>query len=509
MIRKINIIYFLFLGFLAHSSIGQESRQDYVWLFGQDDSYAPGTTGYLIDFNSDDGTFVSNDNGIGMSSANSSVCDKDGNLLFYSNGCFVMNADFEMMPNGDSINYDVFIDALGINCNRGYIGFQDNLILKDPVPNDEYYFIHKPRIYNGLNTRDSFPIWYSKVDMTLDGGKGDIYKKNETLYDESNTLASYLTAIHHENSKDWWMIQPLRDDSVFAVFVIDESGVSLHSKQQAQWFFTGEKSSSGGTAKFSPDGSMYALYNITDGLLLYDFDRRTGNLNFKEQIIPFDTMDFTVFCSMEWSPDSRFIYTASTTKLHQVDTWETDVQSNGIRLIDTYNGTQDPFSTIFFLLALAPNCKIYMCPTSSTNSYHVINKPNELGKACNFNQNGLVLPETSSLGSMPNFPRYRVDEEIKCDPTITSTNDQSYTIGELHVYPIPSRGRIHVELPESIRSGSLNVVNLQGQEMYKAAIEKDANDPVLDLEHCPSGIYLVYLLSDEGIVFRQLISVVE
>lgn len=155
-------------------------------------------------------------------------------------------------------------------------------------------------------------------------------------------------------------------------------------------------------------------------------------------------------------------------------------------------------------------CKVDMSMDGGKGDVFLKNQvPNELGKACNFNQNGLVLPETSSLGSMPNFPRYRVDEEIKCDPTITSTQDQSYTIGELHVYPIPSRGRIHVELPESIRSGSLNVVNLQGQEMYKAAIEKDVNDPVLELEHCPSGIYLVYLLSDEGIVFRQLISVVE
>lgn len=39
-----------------------------------------------------------------MEGSNTGMCDKEGNLLFYSNGCKVVNAKGEVMQNGDSIN---------------------------------------------------------------------------------------------------------------------------------------------------------------------------------------------------------------------------------------------------------------------------------------------------------------------------------------------------------------------------------------------------------------------
>ncbi|MCB0611272.1 MAG: hypothetical protein KDD12_26355, partial [Lewinella sp.] len=39
-----------------------------------------------------------------MEGSNTSICDKEGNLLFYSNGCLVVNAAGEVMENGDTIN---------------------------------------------------------------------------------------------------------------------------------------------------------------------------------------------------------------------------------------------------------------------------------------------------------------------------------------------------------------------------------------------------------------------
>jgi len=57
-----------------------------------------------------------------------------------------------------------------------------------------------------------------------------------------------------------------------------------------------------------------------------------------------------IFSSVEWSSKSRFLYIAIDDELWQVDTWEADLK-NGKVLIDRWNGVQDPFSTIFFLMA--------------------------------------------------------------------------------------------------------------------------------------------------------------
>jgi len=155
-----------------------------------------------------------------------------------------------------------------------------------------------------------------------------------------------------------------------------------------------------------------------------------------------------IFSSVEWSSKSRFLYIAIDDELWQVDTWEADLE-NGKVLLDRWNGVQDPFSTTFFLMALASDCKIYMCSGSSTNTYHVINKPNERGTECDFVQQGIRLPFVSASATMPNFPRFRVDEDDKCDPLITSIfGDDIYYQRDMTVYPNPVRDVLTVEIAE-------------------------------------------------------------
>ncbi len=484
---------------LAHIASAQ-TKQDYICLFGQDMS-SSGFNGYIFDFNIPDEQVIEHDNNIGIGKANTSICDKDGNLLFYMNGCAVMNKDFEMMPDGDRLSYNVIWQLLNLRCNDGTVGsFQDHITLTDPADEDEFYILHKPKIFNGIGLTDSLPLWYSKVDMTREGGLGDVVLKNKVFDSSVRFLSSYLTAINHENGEDWWVIQAPIDDSVFHTYMIDSDGFRLDQIQNSDYFFTLSHTSASGTAKFSPDGTKYAMYNEVDGLLIYGFDRSTGYLNFQERIIPYVHTGPSIFCSVEWSPNSRFIYTASSQFLHQIDLWEENVQENGIRLIDTYNGTQDPFSTTFFLMAQAPDCKIYMCPTSGTRSYHVIKKPNELGTACEFVQNGVKLPQQSNFGGMPNFPRFRVDEEEKCDPTLTSVfGDAVYYRRDLTVYPSPSDGRYTIEVPDGFDRGQLSVINLDGQIVENKEISSGTLSVTVDITRYPSGYYHVELYPDENV----------
>jgi hypothetical protein len=472
---------------LSITSSEAQHKEDYIWMLGFN------TIAFKMDFNKNplalEETFIAN--AYSFDSNNASICNADGELLFYTNGCAVLNRDFEVMPNGDSLNFDIYMELSGWdNCEYGYLGIQDIMILPDPSDQEGYYIIHKPRMWEDNDVQSD--IWISYVDMSLDGRMGDVVYKNVPIY-TGEPLSSYLTAINHSNGKDWWIIQGVDDDSIFVTFLIDEVGVHRMEDQNSHVYFTENKTSASGTARFSPDGTMYAMYNEEDGLLLYDFDRNTGLVDFRDHTVTHDTSGFGIYCSVEWSPNSRFLYTASRTRLYQVDTWEEDL-SDGVRLIDSYNGTLDPFPTTFFLMAQGPDCRIYMCPTSSTNSYHVINKPDELGIACDFRQNGVKLPNTTGVASFPNFPRFRVDEDEKCDSTISLVlGEEVYYRRDLKVYPSPSTGIYTVELPDSWIAGDMMVLDIQGNIIEHRHIPYHKNIETLDITNHPAGRYNIEL----------------
>ncbi len=475
--------------------LSSQNKQDYIWMFGYDEPYDNSIDGYILNFNNKPIEPKKYPVGTKMGSNNASICDKEGNLLFYTNGCHVMDRNGAVMENGDSLNYDEWIEVLWFDdCTYGYPGHQDIMILNDPGNENEYYIIHKPRKFNGYNQKDSLPLYYSKVDLNYNGGKGKLTSKNIPFFRGKNTMVAYLTAINHANGRDWWVVQPLKDSNIYSIFLLDKEGIHKKYELSIGKDFDANASASG-TAKFSPDGTKYAYYNESDGLLLFDFDRTSGLLSNYKQVVPFDTVGSGIFCSVEWSPSSRFLYTATKTKLHQIDTWEGDLW-DGIRLIDTYNGTVDPFRTTFFLMALGPDCRIYMCSTSSTNTYHVINHPDSLGAACDFVQNGIKLPLSSYFGSMPNFPRFRVDDTEKCDPTIVSVFGLPvFYRRDLEIFPNPSSGLITVQKPEE-GSGRIMVMDMQGTLLETHPASPDDNKTTLDLSHLPPGTYLIEYYPD-------------
>ncbi|HMU04646.1 MAG TPA: T9SS type A sorting domain-containing protein, partial [Saprospiraceae bacterium] len=383
-----------------------------------------------------------------------------------------------------------WFDKLWKSCAFGYPGVQDVLLLTDPSNENGYYLFQKPNIYNAPNPT-TIAMYYSYIDQSLDNSNGVVIKKNIKYYPDEKMLRYYFTAIKHENKKDWWLIQPLVDDSTFISFLVNENGINLQPNQNTHQYFDRSRSSASGTARFSPDGTKYAIYNYYDQLHVYDFDRATGILSNhqKIEIYPPNEIDRTriVFSSVEWSPNSRFIYCSSEYKLHQVDIWASNPQNN-IQLVGEYDGTEDPLPTLFCFMVQGPDCRIYMTPKSSSWTIHVINKPNELGKACDFVQNSIRLQYPTG-GTLPNFPRFRVDEVDKCDPTITSMlGELVYYRKNLVVYPNPSTGLFTIKIPESIDRANLVVSNINGQIIYKKEIRHSIIEDV-DITNYPSGRY--------------------
>jgi len=482
------IYFFVFGLFILTDCIFGQSTSDHIWVGGYQKNFdgQGGHNMHIMDFSNDTLNTGYINGPMGILDNNASICDKDGNLLFYTNGRAVMNANHEIIENGTEINDGVWARRYWPDPTRGLPGFQDVLILPDPSSELGYYIIHKLPIYNPP-AKDSFGIRYSYVFFDISKNISKVIVKNDSFYLKNDCLWAYLTAIRHTNQKGYWILQPTLGTNILT-FLLDAKGINLVSIQDAKHLFTKEKSSSSGTAKFSPDGRMYAIYNETDNLLLYDFDRSTGKLTFKERIVPVDTSGQGIFCSVEWSPNSRYIYTATQNWLHQIDTQEPEPDKR-IVLIDTYNGTLDPFATTFFLMAQGPDCKIYMCPKSGSYSLHVINKPDVAGKACQFVQNGIKLPNSNG-GSLPNFPRFRVDETEKCNPGISSLFGESvYYRRPLQVYPNPSSGLFYFKSFSSPVDCRLFVSDIQGKILFTADLPAAQLPESVDISHLPSGRY--------------------
>ncbi len=486
-----------------------QNKQDYYWPLGYTTTLDPEFPG--LEFNFRDKPFEPGirNGDLVFDQMNASVCDKDGKLLFYTNGCAVANRNHEIMPNGEDINVGSFFnDFWGGDCIRGYPGPQEITILKDPNFNKGYYIIHKPTTYNAGQTIGRFSIdsiHYSYVDMNLDNGMGDVTEKNVNFFQDS-ILSSYLTPISQPNNQDWWIMNPVFP-SGYVVFSLTENGLELfHRLDGPTW--DERKSSSAGHARFSPDGTRYAYFNQFDGLYLYDFDRSDATLN-NEEHIPWRRPEEGIFSTCEWSPNSRFLYLAKWDTLWQLDTHAIPLES-GLEVIASRINGADPPTAQFGIAALGPDCRIYIRSKGSSTRMNVIHKPNEKGAACDFVQNSLVLPTRTNVGSFPNFPRFRVDEEEKCDPSITSIAGETvWWRRDLSVYPSPASEYVTVELPEG-KQGQIYILDMQGQMVYNQA--KVLYDERIDISDLASGIYSVEFIpkqNKERVVYTKRITVVE
>ena len=303
--------------------LSAQNKQDYYWPFGFDETFI---NGFEFDFNERPFSPSERIGELGFDQMNASICDPEGNLLMYTNGCAVANRNHQMMPNGDSINAGIFFDDFWRgDCRRGYPGPQEITILPDPANDFGYFIIHKPDSYNP-GAENPFPndsLQYTYVDLALEDGLGDVTVKNTTFF-RGRLVSNYLTPIIHPNQKDYWIINPIFP-SGFLIYYLDDQGLHNRGVHPGP-VWDPIKASSSGFARFSPDGLKYAYFNQYDGLYLYDFDREDATFS-NEQHIPGTNPLTGIFATCEWSPSSRFLYMSRADSLWQLDTWAESIES--------------------------------------------------------------------------------------------------------------------------------------------------------------------------------------
>jgi len=494
------LLAIIFIG-TSLSYLHSQKKQDYYWPMGL------GSSSFVFEYNKLPMTPDTLLSPFKFRRTMGAICDSEGELLFYSNGCRVADRRHEVMPNSDSLNFNCFYEKFfnDNDCLFGYIEKQGIAILPDPGNDEGYYIFHKPLelfLDGGIADFWQEYILYSYVDMTLNNGYGEMIVKNDTLFNRKNLQASHMAVINHSNGKDWWILQPgdIENGNRYYRILIDETGVAKIDSQAIGPIFIKDewplKSMGGGQSKFSPDGKKYAYFNLYDGLHLYDFDRSTGLLSGGQYIEWSPTDQFQSAGSVEFSPDSRLLYLTNEDELFQLDLEADDLEAS-LLLIDTWDGASDPFGTIFFMMALAPDCKIYVRPGSSSNVFHTIHNPNGRGQDCGFVQRDLQLPQTSSAGGFPNFPHFRVDEEEKCDSSITMVDGLTvFWRKDLKVYPNPVATQLTITIPDT-DSGHMRM-SRGGQILWEEVVMTGTMSIHKDISTYTSGIYELEFLPDHN-----------
>ncbi len=482
-------------------SINGQVKGDYQWIFASNASELPGHEGTVFDFNGDSLQFMYHELPKGIRNNNASLADEEGKLLFYTNGCEVFDASFQLMENGGQINPGEIHDEY---CPYDiYVGTQNSMIIPDPGNLFGYYYFHKKLqwIYEPVLDAAATELTYTYISFQQNP-LGEVTDKNVIFDSGPQYVSGFGEIIKHKNDKDWWLIEFTYDTfgGVALIFLVDEVGINLsHEIPVENPSSLDLYCSSSGQSCFSPNGELFAKNCPLTGLDVYDFDRSTGMLS------NYRNLDYPSSYGkngLSISPNSRFAYISTHDTLFQVDLWEPNL-ADGLVLIDTFDLFGDPFGNNFTHQQLGPDCRIYMNSTNGTRHIHVIDKPNEKGLACDFRQHGIELPHYISAGSLPNFPHFRVNEDEVCDPSISSLFGLPIQIDSpLKIFPNPGQEILNVE---GIKCTSFNctVKAIDGHLVYKEDFNQSESTFVIETQQWVNGIYIVSVICEDGNVYSE------
>jgi gliding motility-associated-like protein len=450
------IFFVLVIPIFCHIANAQQAN---IWYFGN----------YLgLDFNYSPSKLLLSEQAQGCDSSNdmessSTVSDKNGVLLFYTDGITVWNKNHLPMSNG-----------------RGLFGSctsTQTLITPDPGNKNRYYvFTTSPQGDDTQFPLDQKGFRYSTVDLSLDNGLGDVVDKNILL---AASTTEKVAGTLHVNKKDYWIVMHEYGSNAFNAFLITAKGIdppitsmvgSIHQGNPDQQQLRGFNAI--GQMKISPDGEKLGLTLYQDHVAeIFSFDPSSGALAEIEKLSHLGTVKLY---GLEFSPNSELIYISDGMKYiyqYSLKSKETTVLENEELFFD------NPYQ-----LQLAPDGKIYIAKYEMYN-LGVIEFPNLPGPQCSYKSKGVVFDVDGvhfSKQGLPNFISSFFYDETSVQqgpyfemPNVVTPNDDHY-----NDQFVPKRFY-------NISSIHLIVYNRWGQIVFQS----DEIDNVWGCDDEPTGVY--------------------
>jgi Secretion system C-terminal sorting domain len=502
--------FFLLFFLCAVSTLSaQNERADWVWTLGYDyfgDSV--GIDAVTFDFrgvaNGDTMKITYGLQDFEMNRPNASLCDTNGNLLVYTNGCAFGDGNRKIISASDTIN---LTNAHRVACadNDGLGGSRTVLLLPDNYNRKKKHLICQPITIFDFGLRcDS--LMYNRFEIENDSIKIDM--NDRVLYTgamdeitDSSVLFQHLSACLHGNGKDWWIIHPFNNSKTFSTYRIGKEKIELELEQNIAKFPFSTRENATGNSVFSPDGTKYVLYSITSDVQIFNFDRCTGVLSNPIHIAIQDSADTRYGAGCAISNNSRYLYVASTFHIYQFDLLASNIEASKTTVAywDGYVDEDPLFRLLFNQAQLAPDNKIYVTSTGGRTNFHVIEYPDSAGLACKVVQHKQMLKTAISSG-LPNFPYFRLGKWTgsPCD-TIKSVSTtlpeeqsayfmlrpnpaNSYTVADLFVQSVS------IDQPLT-----LEVYSIAGQTLNSSLLSHQTTMHRIETESLPNGVYFVSL----------------
>lgn len=410
--------YVNFLLFILFSHAISAQGETSNWYFGNNAG---------ITFNNDGTVTPITGSRISTFEGCASISGAVGNLLLYTDGITVYDRNHEVMQNGNGLYGDPSSTQSAI------------VVQKPQDPNILYIFTVDTATFEddpdrGLN--------YSVVDLSLNGGNGAITQKNVNLLED---CSEKITAVLKNCSDESIWVVTLASENgepapfnTYHAFEVSTAGVDPTAVKST--FSSLEILDPRGNLKFSADGKKLASANMAFGLYLYDFDNATGVIS-NQELIPVRATNKIPY-GLEFSSNHRFLYVHSSNNLpaleengHQSSLLQYDLTAPNIPASEI---EIDRRSIYRGALQLGQNGKIYRTIAQNyvegTSYLGVIENPNELGDAANYNHNAVFLGTGTVTQGLPPFIQSYFDRAaiIKNADGTTSTS-QTVCAGEQFV----------------------------------------------------------------------------
>ena len=380
------------------------------WYFGQN-------AGLQFDISSGTVTAVTNGQ-LSTLEGCTSISDTDGNLLFYSDGRTIWNANHQPMPNAS--------EAFGTGLKGDDSSTSSGLIVPKPQDLTQYYIftVDEPHHFNSSafpNENDDDGVndglMYSLVDITLEGGLGNVVdtEKNVPLitYDETNPTevefkcSEKITAVKADDCSSFWVITHFTNK--FYAFKVDINGVDttpVISEVGPEVPVSGYRRNALGYLKASPDGTKLVAAHFgfatgfaqdaPGGVYLFDFDNDTGIVSNSVELVGPQSNSSPY--GVEFSAENTKVYA----------TLGIGAQGNGTSQLVQWDLLSDNIPASQNLISLSNNIsagalqlgldqRIYRARLDFSNFGNsgrylgVINNPDAIGAAANYEDEGILI----------------------------------------------------------------------------------------------------------------------
>lgn len=220
-----------------------------------------------------------------------SISNSAGQLMFYTDGITVWNRNHQVMPNGT-------------NLKGNPSSAQNGVIVPKPNHPNIYYIFSVP--HEAGSVLNPARLHYSKVDMSLQGGLGDVVSTEKNVQLSNHRIQEKITAVRHCNNQDVWVLCHEHNSNKFLVYLVSNSNPApVFSHEQAIGESWGSSSWNAiGVMKASPNGRKIAeSSNDNNKTQVLDFDSYTGMLS-----NPIVLSNTNWSYGVEFSPDNTKLY---------------------------------------------------------------------------------------------------------------------------------------------------------------------------------------------------------